>query len=171
MRKSVSLILVSLLLCGINIPSQAAGPYDADSIMFAQMMIPHHQQAILISRWEVKYGKNPSAKRLAARIISQQNPEISQLKKWITTGNMSGMNMAMAGILNAPELLALKAARGKKLDGLYLVDMTLHHQGAIAMAIPLTRSKNLEVASLSRSIVSSQRDEVAEMRRIMMTGK
>jgi uncharacterized protein (DUF305 family) len=31
-------------------PAQAAGLYDASSVMFAQMMVPHHQQAVLISK-------------------------------------------------------------------------------------------------------------------------
>jgi len=170
-RKSISVIVIGLWLCGISIPAQAAGPYDAESIMFAQMMIPHHQQAILISQWEVKRGSNPSAEKLAARVISQQTSEISQLKKWIPTGAMTGMDMPMDGMLSASDLAALKEARGKKLDGLYLVDMTLHHQGAIAMARPLTRSKNPEVAALCTSILALQSGEVAEMRRIMVTGK
>jgi uncharacterized protein (DUF305 family) len=65
----------------------------------------------------------------------------------------------------------LKAARGKKFDGLYLVNMTMHHQGAIAMATPLIKSKNSEVAALCKSIISGQSAEISEMRRIMMTGK
>jgi uncharacterized protein (DUF305 family) len=49
--------------------------------------------------------------------------------------------------------------------------MTLHHQGAIAMATPLTKSKNSEVAALSKSIVAGQTAEIKEMRRILTTGK
>ena len=43
---------------------------QALDIMFAQMMIPHHQQAVLISTWALKQGNNPAVKKLAARIIS-----------------------------------------------------------------------------------------------------
>ena len=63
------------------------------------------------------------------------------------------------------------AAHGKRFDGLYLVDMTLHHQGAIAMARPLTHSSNPEVAALCKAIVSGQSAEIKQMRSIMMTGK
>jgi uncharacterized protein (DUF305 family) len=49
--------------------------------------------------------------------------------------------------------------------------MTLHHQGAIAMATPLMKSMNPEVAALSKAIVTGQTAEITEMRRIMMTGK
>jgi len=49
--------------------------------------------------------------------------------------------------------------------------MTMHHQGAIAMATPLMKSKNAEVAALCKAIVSGQSAEIKEMYRIMTTGK
>jgi uncharacterized protein (DUF305 family) len=110
-------------------------------------------------------------KKLAARIIAEQGPEITQMKKWIPSTAMSGMDMPMQGIVSAEDLAKLKAATGKKFDGLYLVDMTMHHQGAIAMATPLMKSKNAEVAALCKSIVSGQSAEIKEMYRIMTTGK
>jgi uncharacterized protein (DUF305 family) len=152
-------------------PTQAAGPYDASSVMFAQMMVPHHQQAVLISKLALKQGSNAAVKKLAARIIGEQGPEIVQMKKWIPLNAMSGMDMPMQGIVSAEDLAKLKAATGKKFDGLYLVDMTMHHKGAIAMATPLMKSKNAEVAALCKSIVSGQSAEIKEMRRIMVTGK
>ncbi len=82
-----------------------------------------------------------------------------------------GMEMTMQGIVDPSDLAILKAARGKKFDGLYLVDMTLHHQGAIARATPLMKSTNPEVATLCKSIVSTQSAEIKEMLRIMVTGK
>jgi uncharacterized protein (DUF305 family) len=141
--------------------------------MFAQMMIPHHKQAVLISQWALKQGSNAAVKKLAARIVAEQGPEIAQMQKWIPAGAMMGMDMHahMQGVVSAADLAKLKAARGKKFDGLYLVDMTLHHQGAIAMATPLMKSKNPEVAALSKAIVSGQTAEIKEMRRIVMTGK
>jgi len=164
-----------LLSLAINLgqgPSAiAAGPYDASSVMFAQMMVPHHQQAVLISQWALKQSSNSSVKKLASRIISEQSPEINQMKKWFSMDSMMGMDHSMPGIVSPSDLAKLKAARGKKFDGLYLVDMTLHHQGAIAMATPLMKSMNPEVAALCKSIVSGQNAEIKEMRRIMMTGK
>jgi len=167
-------VLIALCLAlnfGQSSPAIAAGPYDASSVMFAQMMVPHHQQAVLISKLALKQGSNAAVKKLAARIIGEQGPEIVQMKKWIPLNAMSGMDMPMQGIVSAEDLAKLKAATGKKFDGLYLVDMTMHHKGAIAMATPLMKSKNAEVAALCKSIVSGQSAEIKEMRRIMVTGK
>ncbi len=140
--------------------------------MFAQAMIVHHKQEILISKMALKQGSNPVLKKIARRIINEQAPEIAQLLRWLPVHGMAGMaGMSMQGLLSQKELEQLKAARGKRFDGLYLVDITLHHQGAIAMATPLLNSKNLEVATLCKSIVATQRVEVVEFRRIMKKGK
>jgi len=173
MKRTLGLLIVLGLVMnfGQSAPAIAAAPYDASSVMFAQMMIPHHQQAVLISRWALKQSSNPAVKNLASRIIGEQSPEIAQMKKWIPSTAMTGMDMPMQGIVGPSDLAKLQAARGKKFDGLYLVDMTLHHQGAIAMATPLMKSMNSEVASLCRSIVVGQSAEIKEMHRIMVTGK
>jgi uncharacterized protein (DUF305 family) len=172
-RLSIFLSVALLFGSTSSVPAQATGPYDASAVMFAQMMIPHHEQAVLISKLALKQGNNSAVKKLAARIIAEQGPEIAQMQKWITADEMMGMEMHshMQGIVTPSDLAKLKAARGKKFDGLYLVDMTMHHQGAIAMATPLMKSMNPEVAALAKSIVSGQTAEIKEMRRIVMTGK
>jgi uncharacterized protein (DUF305 family) len=59
MRRLPILLSITLLL-GItsNVSAQATGPYDASTVMFAQMMIPHHQQAVVISKLALKQGSN-----------------------------------------------------------------------------------------------------------------
>jgi len=156
---------------GQSSPAIAAAPYDASAVMFAEMMVPHHKQAVLISQWALKQSSNASVKKLAAKIIAEQSPEINQMNKWLPANPMMGMDHGMPGVVSAADLAKLKAASGKKFDGLYLVDMTLHHQGAIAMATPLMKSKIPEVSALAKNIVKGQTDEITEMRLIMMTGK
>lgn len=172
MRRLPILLSIALLFgFAPHVPAKASGPYDASSVMFAQMMIPHHQQAVLISKWALKQGNNAAVKKLAARIIAEQGSEIAQMQRWIPIDGMMGMDHPMQGMVSPSDLAKLKEARGKKFDGLYLVDMTLHHQGAIAMATPLMKSMNPEVAALCKSIVKGQTAEIKEMRRIMMTRK
>ena len=54
------------------------GDADAD---FAAMMIPHHQGAIDMAKAELKYGKNPTLRRLAQKIIVDQQREIVVMRK------------------------------------------------------------------------------------------
>ena len=56
---------------------------DAD-VMFAQMMIPHHQQAVEMSDLILdKSGIDPEVKALAEQIKGAQQPEIDTMNGWL----------------------------------------------------------------------------------------
>ena len=55
-----------------------------NDIMFAQMMIPHHQQAIDMSKYAQKNSSNKEIKALASAISSAQGREITQMKYWLS---------------------------------------------------------------------------------------
>jgi hypothetical protein len=57
-----------------------SGDPDVD---FATMMIPHHQGAIDMARSELEHGKDPELRRLAEKIIADQEREIAELKDWL----------------------------------------------------------------------------------------
>ena len=67
----------------------------AGDVMFAQMMIPHHQQAIEMA--DIALGK-PSAsakvRELATQIKAAQDPEITLMSGWLTSW---GASTATAG--------------------------------------------------------------------------
>jgi uncharacterized protein (DUF305 family) len=50
----LSIALCLALNLGQSSVAIAAAPYDASTVMFAQMMVPHHKQAVLISQWALK---------------------------------------------------------------------------------------------------------------------
>jgi uncharacterized protein (DUF305 family) len=54
---------------------------DADKDFIAGM-IPHHQGAIEMAKIELKYGKDPQARKMAENIIAEQKKEIAEMKKW-----------------------------------------------------------------------------------------
>ncbi|MGV7240232.1 CopM family metallochaperone [Caballeronia sp. M23-90] len=49
---------------------------------FIAGMIPHHQGAIQMAQIELKYGKDPEARRLAQNIIAEQKREIVVMHHW-----------------------------------------------------------------------------------------
>src|SRR5882724_5357650 len=56
---------------------------DAD-VMFAQHMIPHHQQAVEMSDMLLaKQGIDPRVTQLATQIKAAQGPEIQQMQSWL----------------------------------------------------------------------------------------
>ncbi|MGF6923159.1 uncharacterized protein (DUF305 family) [Paraburkholderia sp. 40] len=60
-----------------------SGPYTGDTDKdFVSHMIPHHQGAVAMAEVELKQGKDPEMKRLAANIVKAQDEEIAYMKKW-----------------------------------------------------------------------------------------
>ncbi|MDX8150203.1 DUF305 domain-containing protein [Patulibacter brassicae] len=56
-----------------------AKPFDR---AFIDMMIPHHQGAILMARAELQKGKDPELKKIATAIVAAQTKEIEQMNSW-----------------------------------------------------------------------------------------
>lgn len=49
---------------------------------FVTMMAPHHQGAIDMSRIYLREGKDPEIRKMAEKIIADQEREISEFKSW-----------------------------------------------------------------------------------------
>jgi uncharacterized protein (DUF305 family) len=49
---------------------------------FLNMMIAHHEGAVVMSKDALTKAEHPEIKQLAERIIKAQAPEIEQMKKW-----------------------------------------------------------------------------------------
>ena len=56
-----------------------AKPFDRE---FIDMMIPHHQDAIVMARMELEQGKSADAMKLAEAIIDAQTKEIDEMNMW-----------------------------------------------------------------------------------------
>ena len=144
---------------------------DAD-IMFLQMMIPHHQQAVDMGTLAETRASNPEVKALAAKIKDEQAPEIAQMSGWLTDAGLSttgGMHMdhGMDGVLTDAQMTALKNATGTAFDKLYLEGMIGHHEGAIAMVSMIKNSDNPSTKQLGEAIVASQSAQIAQMKALL----
>ena len=148
--------------------SQAAGDLSSDDIMFLQMMIPHHQQAIDMSDLALTKSSDSELLALAKDIRDGQGAEIVKMKAWLAGANAGmdpghSMGDSMGGMLSDSELAALKAATGKSFDLLWLKGMTGHHDGAIDMAAMIEDAENAEIKSFGQAIVSAQSAQNKQM--------
>ena len=144
--------------------SGASSDLSSDDIMFLQMMIPHHQQAIDISDLALTKSADAELLALAKSIRDEQAAEIVTMKAWLDAAGADldpghSMGHGMGGMLGDSELAALKAATGKSFDLLWLKGMTGHHDGAIDMAAMIENAKNPEIKSFGQAIVSSQSEQ------------
>ncbi|MBY8871664.1 DUF305 domain-containing protein [Micromonospora sp. PLK6-60] len=64
--------------------STSVAAHNAADVMFAQMMIPHHQQAVAMADLAATRATDPQVKQLAAQIKDAQAPEIATLSGWLT---------------------------------------------------------------------------------------
>ena len=147
---------------------------SANDIMFLQMMIPHHEQAIEMSKLAVTNTKNSEVQNLAARIEAAQQPEIDLMKKLLSDAGQSempghGMSHGMDddGMMSESDMIALASAKEQGFDALYLTGMIAHHNGAIAMAGEVSNSSNSAVKALVSNIISSQTAEIMEMNKLL----
>lgn len=61
----------------------AAVPMTGDADRdFTAMMIPHHQGAIDMARYELANGKDPAMRKLARNIVTAQEKEIAAMRGW-----------------------------------------------------------------------------------------
>jgi len=156
-----------------NAPSASAA--NAADVTFAQMMIPHHEQAVEMSEDILaKDGVDQRVVDLAAQIKAAQDPEIQQLKTWLTAWGadegLSGMNDGTDGMMSDDDMMALRDASGADADRLFLEQMTLHHEGAIVMAqTELDAGENADAKAMAQAIVTSQSAEIQYMKELLAT--
>lgn len=141
----------------------------AVDVMFAQMMIPHHQQAVEMADLALK---NPSAsakvKALAQQIRQAQDPEIQTMTSWLSSWDAptaAAMDHGSDGMMSEEGMSALKSAQGDAFNKMWLTMMIQHHEGAVSMSKDvLAKTQTEEVRTLAQSIVDGQVKEIATMK-------
>ncbi|MFC4564561.1 DUF305 domain-containing protein [Nocardiopsis mangrovi] len=152
-------------------PEASAEANSAD-VMFAQMMIPHHEQAVEMSSLaESRAGDE--VLDLAQRIEDAQGPEIERLTAMLETWGEptepeGGMDHGMDGMMSDDQMAELEAAEGEEFDTLYLELMIEHHEGAVEMAqTELESGSYPEAVEMAQEIVDAQETEIEEMRGLL----
>lgn len=151
---------------------------DAD-IMFAQMMIPHHQQAVEMSEMLLaKEGIPAQVVEFAQGVIDAQGPEINRmnamLEAWdqqpvTDSGGMDHGKMGgMSGMMSQEDMTALEEAQGTEAARLYLEQMTTHHEGAVDMARDeVADGQNPHAITLAEQVISDQEAEISQMKQML----
>jgi len=139
--------------------------------MFLQMMIPHHQQAIVISDLAIAISENENILKLANQIKGAQAPEIARMKIWLKAAGLGegpGHSMhAMAGMLSDSQLQQLESSTGKEFDRQFLSGMIAHHEGAVAMVGMIENSSDSKLRDFGKQIGRSQTDEIEVMKQLL----
>jgi uncharacterized protein (DUF305 family) len=160
---------------GTNATSSESSFNDAD-VMFAQMMIPHHEQAIELADMALDptLMAGEQVKTLASQIKSAQDPEIDLMTQWLTDWKKPLMDMSeehdmsMDGMLSVDEIAALGQLMGEEFDQAWATAMIAHHKGAIKMAETVKEDgKSTLVEDLANLIMQEQQSEIAVLKTLL----
>ncbi|MFF5389747.1 DUF305 domain-containing protein [Streptomyces sp. NPDC013012] len=160
-------------------PGSAASraPFNDADVMFARMMIPHHEQALEMAGLARGRAEDAGVKELAAAIERAQDPEIRRMRAWLkawgrpeSAGHAGGHGSghAMAGMMSEQDMKDLAGARGKEFDRTFAELMIAHHEGAVTMAEE-ERRNGLDPAArkLADDVVRTQSAEITELRKLL----
>ena len=148
------------------------GDLNMSDVMFVQMMIPHHEQAVEMAELAPGAGASPEVQELASEISAAQGPEITQMEamldRWGVGQMMDHSGHQMAGMVSDADMDRLRATSGAEFDRLFLELMIAHHEGAIDMAQdPLANGEDPELRTLLEAIVEAQTAEIAQMQQML----
>ncbi|MGW0095699.1 DUF305 domain-containing protein [Streptomyces sp. NPDC003328] len=151
----------------------AAAYNDAD-VHFAQMMIPHHEQAVEMAKLADGRAADSEIKNIASKIEKAQDPEIKTMTSWLQSwgkptamGDMPGMDMG-DGMMSEKDMKELEAMKGTEFDKMFAQMMIDHHNGAISMAKTEQKDgKNADAVKMAGDIVTGQSAEVTQLQSIL----
>lgn len=154
--------------------TEKAAVHNADDVQFAQLMIPHHEQAVELAAIVPGRSTNQNVIALAAKIASEQQPEISTMKalllQWdvkLESHGSGHAGMAMGGMVDDATMVKLDNLRGADFDALWLQSMISHHQGAIEMAkTEIADGTSADLIALAKNIVAAQQAEIDQMKQM-----
>jgi len=158
-----------------------AEAHNGADVEFAQMMIVHHEGAIVMANLAVRSAGTEEVKGLGERISAAQGPEIEEMDSWIQAwgeespadANMEGMahgGMDLGGMDQDGAMAELDGATGTDFDRRFLELMIEHHRGATEMSeTQLTAGENPQALELAQTIIDAQKAEITEMERMLQT--
>ena len=163
-----------------TVSSNVTEDFNTADVMFAQMMVPHHVQAVEMSDVILtKDGIDPRVITLAQEIKAAQQPEIDalngMLETWgIPAAPMDSMDMGhgghMDGMMTEEDMAALDATTGTEASRLFLEQMIVHHEGAIEMAqMEVASGINPDAVAMAQTIIDAQNVEIETMREILQS--
>lgn len=175
-----------------TLPASTRGvlpPSSPKNVEFMQGMIMHHAQAVEMTALIESRTTNKDLRLLGARISHSQAEEINFMKHWLEARGestempmkMSGMDMPgmdmsnhqmlMPGMLTRQQMEALRKAKGKEFDRLFLTGMIQHHGGALTMVKDLFDTagagQDAVLFNFATDIDSGQRAEIRIMQNML----
>jgi uncharacterized protein (DUF305 family) len=169
------LTAVTLSSCGPPRSAEAPPPavHNDQDVVFAQRMIPHHQQAVDMAAMVPSRTANPTLRVVAIHISTDQRAEISMLtdllKQWGAPTSAPAA-MSMEGMVDDATMRRLPSLSGAEFDTVWITAMIGHHRGAVTMSqAELANGQSPDAQKMARLIINAQLREISYMTNLIST--
>lgn len=153
--------------------SQPAEVNDVD-LHFLAMMTPHHDQAVQMSDIVLAAeGISVETLEIAERIKTGQQAEIDIMLGWVDAWGQRGLLAQHSehianGMIMPEQMNELATLSGAEAERVFLEQMTLHHEGAVAMTQDqIDNGGYAELRALAQQMIEVQSAEIVEMREML----
>ena len=172
-------VLVVVGCSGGSMVDENASWNKADQ-KFVQGMIPHHEQAVVMSEIVGNVEVSAETATLASEITGAQASEIELMQGFLNEWGVesdqnsdphAGHKMSgdeSHGMMTDEELAELKDSSGADFEKMWLTMMLAHHKGAVKMAeTVIAEGKDLRVKTLAETIISTQQQEILQIQSLL----
>ena len=177
---------------GSTTGTASGADHNAADVTFAQDMIPHHEQALVMADVAIEGASTKELQQLAERIKEAQAPEIDQMTGWLESwgedvpdldamdhmmmghGDGDGDGFDMPGMMDADDMQRMSSMMGDGLafDRMWVLMMIRHHEGAIEMAQDeQLDGQSADAIALADAIEAAQTDEIDLMKQMLRDWK
>ena len=170
----------------VSSSAPATAQHNGADVAFAQSMIPHHRDAVVMAELAADRAQDPAVKTLAEQIQAAQQPEIDQLTGFLSawgaevspSNSMDGMGhgstpitsspSGMGGMMSPAQMEQLRnATGGAQFDEMFLTMMIEHHRSAVSAAQEeIEQGSNPDAKQLAEKIVADQTAEISRMQQM-----
>lgn len=142
-----------------------ASKFNRQDLMFMNMMIVHHDQAIEMAELAANRTDNEKVLELADNISKAQKAENRQMTEWMRSmGYKPGNHHRMAGMATPEEMQELENSEGADFDRLFAELMIEHHRGGIEMARNFREvGKHPRLKDMQTEMIETQQEEIEKM--------
>jgi uncharacterized protein (DUF305 family) len=145
--------------------------FNANDVMFLQMLIPHHGQGQTIARLAATRSGNERIRRLASAIDVTQADEIKTMARWLTTWGQplqadEAAHAAHGGMpgTSAEEIAVLERISGIDFERAFLNMLIAHQDDAVQVARMETAGGiNTHAVALAQRVDASRTAQIKQM--------
>ncbi|GAA4310311.1 DUF305 domain-containing protein [Nibribacter koreensis] len=162
--ESKMMAIMHTMMDGMHSMSMAEDP----DVVFAKMMVMHHQGAINMANEELMSGDDPAIKAIATKIKADQQQEIADLQAFVTSYRpdqpaSSKFNMELMNSMDKSSRQSDLQIINGDTDHDFAQLMIVHHQSAIENAYAvLEHGTSPMIKEMAHMMIDAQMAEIKE---------